>query len=123
MKNLKLLVLLSATLLITSCSKDSYSLDMEIPCEGECLFSVNNFEGTVTFMSCFGEYGIQAKYPDDSRKTMYAIPMSPMKKKYQEEGLEVKFSAAFVTNTREPFFPDPNIDMNYLFEINLVAIE
>ena len=129
MKNPLYPLLLSGLIFLSaSCAesiKDDNSIDPnvdEIVCIDECLFTMKEATGEMIYMECFQKYAIKTQYPDDETITIYGIPES-VDSKYEEDGMQITFSAAFRENELVPSFPDPSFNMESLFQIELVSLE
>lgn len=120
MKFPSVLLCFSLLILMSSCQKEE---DLTMTCEEGCLFTLEDTEGTMVMMNCFERYGIQIPDPDNpSSNLIYGIP-DDLPEKFKEEGKKVEFSASFRANSLTPQFPDPSIDMNILYQCDLVKIE
>ena len=106
--------------ILSSCSKSDEIKDIQ--CEGECLFALTDTRGVVVELQCFETYGIKITRQNDGlEEIIYGIP-DDLDGQFKVIDKEVVVSAAFRTNTLEPRFPDPSIDMAQLYQIELVAI-
>ncbi|MEO1514322.1 MAG: hypothetical protein AAFV95_04895 [Bacteroidota bacterium] len=110
--------ILSMSLLITSCSKEK---EEELICGTNCLFSVENVQGTIMRAECFDRFAITTAHPSVPDQIAIGIP-DQMAKKFEEVGKEVTFSAVFRENTLQPQFPDPNIDPTTIYQIDIHEI-
>ena len=121
MRLLALLVLLSFLLFTNACQKGD-DQPGEVPCQGDCLFTVQDSSGTVVKMTCFNRFGIMTDDPNTAvLDTIYGIP-DDLDAKFEVEGKAVKFSGAFRANTLAPTFPDPSIGMDDLYQLKLGSI-
>ena len=107
MKNLFVFAL--ALFLFTSCGKsDSDDIEIcseELSCIDEnCLFTIDNEQGTVSFLTCFGSWAITVPSTDQS-KVWYIV--DDWDESYQEEGLTVTFCGYVRENTKPLLLPDP----------------
>ena len=122
MKNITLyLMLIMLTLALASCSDKPIEEEI-IPCENECLFVMEDVNASIVFMDCFQKYAIKTHSLESDTIIIYGIPPS-IGEAFQEEGKEVTFTATFRENTLTPSFPDPNISMESLYEVDLISIE
>lgn len=120
MKNIILLALLGLTL--ASCDKTeepNIICDTELHCQDEdCLFTLDNAEGTVSFLNCFGRWAIKVPFINDSN-SWYII--DEWDAAYEEEGIKVTFCGYAKENALPLLFPDPMPGRFYQFK--LVNIE
>lgn len=116
--------MLAVALLAFACQKGDEDATTIIPCTGDCLFTVSNVEGVMVRMDCFDRYGIQLDNPstgDVDIQFIYGIP-DELPSRFEVQGKEVIFSAAFRPNSLTPLFPDPSFDMQSLYQIKLEKI-
>lgn len=121
MKSSIQLVLLVCLTVASSCQKEPKQ-PTELPCTGDCLFTVQDGHGTVIKMTCFDRFGILTDDPNTpALDTIYGIP-DEMNASFEVEGKSVQFSGAFRANTLTPTFPDPSIGTGSLFQVALEEI-
>lgn len=114
-------LLLGFLLLACACQKGD-DKPAVIPCQGDCLFTVQDGSGTVVKMTCFNRFGIMTDDPNTAvLDTIYGIP-DDLEAKFEVEGKAVKFSGAFRANTLTPTFPDPSIGTGDLYQLELGSI-
>lgn len=106
MKNIILIALLGITLASCSKTEEPYTIcDTELNCQDEdCLFTLDNTEGTVSFLNCFGRWAIKVPGPDDGNN-WYIV--DEWDASYEEEGVKVTFCGYVKENTLPLLFPDP----------------
>ncbi|MCF8246657.1 MAG: hypothetical protein K9J37_17235 [Saprospiraceae bacterium] len=120
MKSPTYLVLLSLLCFASACQKDDQP--KQIPCTGDCLFTVQDGNGTIVKMTCFNRFGILTDDPNTpALDTIYGIP-DQMPARFEEVGKAVRFSGAFRVNTLTPQFPDPSIGLDDLYQMKLEEI-
>lgn len=120
MKNLILLFTLFCVSLFISCEKN---IAVEIPCEEECLFTLTDVSGVMVRMECFDNFGIKViDFNNPETSFNYFIP-DLLDNKYKVLDKQVIVSAICRKNILEPQFPDPEFDMNSLYQAELVQIK
>ena len=120
MKSSNYLVLLSFLCFASACQKDDQPKQTQ--CTGDCLFIVQDGQGTIVKMGCFDRFGVLTDDPNTpALDTIYGIP-DEMNASYEVEGKSVKFTGAFRANTLTPTFPDPNIGPSSLYQVTLEEI-
>lgn len=105
-------------LFLASCGEKK----VDIVCDGECAFVLEETIGEMMMLNCFEKYGIKTIHPDDGSVTIYGIP-DEVKEEFQVEGKAVTFTAKFRPNTLQPIFPDPDIGPETLYEIELISLD
>jgi len=107
MKNI--LLLIGVMLILTSCDKssnDNVSIcDTQLTCPDEhCLFTLNNIQGTTTFLNCYAMWSIVVQ--DDTQSNSWYI-VDEWSDEYKVEGKEVTFCGYVRENKLPLLLPDP----------------
>lgn len=120
MKNLSLFIL--SVVILASCSKTENSstvCNTELSCIDEfCLFTVDNEQGTSTFLNCYGIWSIYVSDPIEGG-TWYMV--DDWDNDYKVEGKKVTFCGYARDNKLPLLLPDPM--PGRFFQISLENIE
>ncbi len=122
MKNVSLFIL--ALVLFSSCSKsenDNNTIcDSELNCIDEfCLFTLDNEQGTTTFLNCYGAWSIHIPNEDEGGAWYMVDEWSD---DYKVEGREVTFCGYVRENTLPLLLPDPMPGRFYQIELENIEI-
>ena len=85
-------------------------------CEDNCLFTVFNQIGVVSYVPCYDTWGIYYKVDISQENEELALVIN-MPEDYKVEDKEVIFSAAFFDNDIPFLFPDPPGASNFKMEL------
>ena len=122
MKNIILIAFLGLTL--ASCRKtdEPYTIcDTELNCQNEdCLFTLDNTEGTVSFLNCFGRWAIIVPSINESNYWYIVDDWDPA---YKEEGIKVNFCGYAKENTFPLLIPDPMPGQFYQFKLENIELK
>jgi hypothetical protein len=119
MKNVLSLFLL-ATLFYACTSTFDQPCALE-PCEGNCLFTIENQIGMTKMIDCYGRQGIVYTNPQDS--SMIILLPDEMPTNLMTDSIQVRVCGYARENTLPFLFPDPPGPLAYQFVIENIELE